>query len=334
MTAVGETLRRERLRRNLDLEQISHELKIAPKMLEAIEDERFDRLPGDIFARSFVKQYARFLGLDDEELAAEVQRTLQPPPAITHAEKPRDTAASIPLPRVEKWEAVGDSRFNWSSPLASLALVVLVMMACAGLYSLWQRMHRPVSVHSTATITKAPPPVVTQQPATAAAPPVQAPTEQPPASSPAEQPQATAAPPQATAAAPPSNSDAPAADPVAAKPAPEKPATAPAQAAPSNPNAPVRVELVAAEPVWVLARTDGKYLFSGTLDPNQPRTIEANSNVTLRIGNAGGVNITLNGKPLGALGPKGQVRTVQLTSGGFEIVAAPKPPAVPLEPFL
>ena len=327
MTAVGETLRRERLRRNLDLEQISHELKIAPKMLEAIEDERFDRLPGAIFAKNFVKQYARYLGLDDEELAAEVQRTLQPPPAITHAEKPRDAAVSIPLPRVEKWEAVGDSRFNWSSPLASLALVVLVMMACAGIYSLWQRMHRPASVHTTATITKAPPPVVTQQPAATAAPPLQAPAEQPQAST--TQPQ-----PQAPAAAPPSNSDAPAASPVAAKPEPEKPATAPAQTAPSNPNSPVRVELVAAEPVWVLARTDGKYLFSGTLDPNQPRTIEANSNITLRIGNAGGVNITLNGKPLGALGPKGQVRTVQLTSGGFEIVAAPKPPAVPLEPFL
>src|SRR5436305_10625123 len=145
MTAVGETLRRERLRRNLDLDQISNELKIAPKMLEAIEDERFDRLPGAIFARSFVKQYARYLGLDDEELAAEVQRTLQPAPVLTHAaEKPRDAAASIPLPRVEKWEAVGDSRFNWSSPLASLALEVLVMLGCAGVYPLWQRSRLPV----------------------------------------------------------------------------------------------------------------------------------------------------------------------------------------------
>jgi cytoskeleton protein RodZ len=337
MTAVGETLRRERLRRNLDLEQISRELKITPKMLEAIEDEHFDRLPGQVFAKSFVKQYARYLGLDDEELAAEVQRTLQPAPTITyHAEKPRDTAASIPLPRVEKWQAVGDSRFNWSSPLASLALVVLVMMGCAGVYSFWQRTRRPVPAHDTTAAAKTPPAAVAQQPPPPVAPPVQAPAGPSPADSASEQPQPSAAQPQpqAAAAAPPSNSDAPAENPVAAKPALEKPVTAPTPSAPSNPNAPVRVELVAAEPVWVLARTDGKYLFSGTLDPNQPRTIEANSNVTLRIGNAGGVNVTLNGKRLGPLGPKGQVRTVQLTSGGFEIVAAPKPPAVPLEPLL
>ena len=83
----------------------------------------------------------------------------------------------------------------------------------------------------------------------------------------------------------------------------------------------------------MLARTDGKYSFSGTLEANQTRTVEANSTVLLRLGNAGGVNITLNGKPIGAVGPKGQVRTVQLTSGGFEIVAAPKPPAVPLDPL-
>jgi len=48
--------------------------------------------------------------------------------------------------------------------------------------------------------------------------------------------------------------------------------------------------------------------------------------VMLRLGNAGAVTITLNGKPIGEIGPKGQVRTVQLTSGGFQIVA-PKPSA-------
>ena len=54
--------------------------------------------------------------------------------------------------------------------------------------------------------------------------------------------------------------------------------------------------------------------------------------VRQRLGNAGGVTITLNGKPVGPVGPKGQVRTVQFTSGGFEIVAVPKP-AAPLDPL-
>jgi hypothetical protein len=105
-----------------------------------------------------------------------------------------------------------------------------------------------------------------------------------------------------------------------------------AGASASNPNAAVRVELTADEPVWVLVRTDGKYLFSGTLGAKESRTFDAANTVLLRLGNAGGVTIALNGKPVGSVGPKGQVRTVQFTSGGFEIVPVAKPPA-PLDPL-
>jgi hypothetical protein len=106
----------------------------------------------------------------------------------------------------------------------------------------------------------------------------------------------------------------------------------PVPVAGDHPNAPVRVELTADEPVWVLVRSDGKYFFSGTLGAKESRAFEATSTVLLRLGNAGGVTITLNGKPVGPVGPKGQVRTVQFTSGGFEIVAVPKPP-LPLDPL-
>jgi len=55
MMSVGDTLRRERIRRNLQLDQISHELKISPRFLEAIEDEQFEKLPGGVFAKAFVR---------------------------------------------------------------------------------------------------------------------------------------------------------------------------------------------------------------------------------------------------------------------------------------
>jgi hypothetical protein len=80
--------------------------------------------------------------------------------------------------------------------------------------------------------------------------------------------------------------------------------------------------------VWVLARADGKYAFSATLDAHTTRTVEGVKDVMLRLGNAGGVTISLNGKPIGPAGPKGQVRTIQFTSGGFQIVL-PKAPADP-----
>ena len=80
------------------------------------------------------------------------------------------------------------------------------------------------------------------------------------------------------------------------------------------------------------ADADGKYAFSATLNPHTTRTVDGVKEVTLRLGNAGGVSISLNGKPIGPAGPKGQVRTIQFTSGGFQIVPA-KSPSVPLDPL-
>jgi len=108
---------------------------------------------------------------------------------------------------------------------------------------------------------------------------------------------------------------------------PATPAETPAAAGP------VHVEVAADEPVWVLARVDGKVAFSGTMDANSRRALDGAHDVILRLGNAGGVTITLNGKPIGAAGPKGQVRTLQFTSGGFQIVSAKPAAGVPLDPL-
>jgi hypothetical protein len=136
---------------------------------------------------------------------------------------------------------------------------------------------------------------------------------------------------------------------VAAAPAPVQQVPAPASAPntppvaktetaaqlPPNPDATVRVEITASEPVWILARSDGKFAFTGTMEANQTRSVEAVKDVVLRLGNAGGVNITLNGKPVGVVGPRGQPRTVQFTSGGFQIVPVAKPPsAEPAAPIV
>ena len=112
---------------------------------------------------------------------------------------------------------------------------------------------------------------------------------------------------------------------IAAGPLETKAAAVGAGAAAPNPDATVHMQIAAEEPVWMLARADGKYAFSGTLDAGETRVVEGVKDVTLRLGNAGGVSISLNGKPIGPVGPKGQTRTLQLTSGGFQIVPA-RPP--------
>ena len=95
MTSIGETLRRERLKRNLELGQIAQELKISARFLEAIEAGELDKLPGGVFTRSFIIQYARLPGLDAEEIAGQLQRTLDPPPEVpasVEEPKPADSA--------------------------------------------------------------------------------------------------------------------------------------------------------------------------------------------------------------------------------------------------
>ena len=96
MTSIGDTLRRERLRRGLDLDKVAAETKIGRHQLEAIEANQFDRLPGGVFARSFIRQYARILELDDEEIIAELKQQFDEPADTAPVPEPQSSAARLP----------------------------------------------------------------------------------------------------------------------------------------------------------------------------------------------------------------------------------------------
>jgi cytoskeleton protein RodZ len=61
---VGQELRAARLRRGDDLAAVSHTLKIRKDHLNALEDDKFEALPGRTYAVGFVRSYADYLGLD------------------------------------------------------------------------------------------------------------------------------------------------------------------------------------------------------------------------------------------------------------------------------
>src|SRR5215469_4907034 len=67
----GESLKREREMRGVTLEEVSAATRIATRFLKAIEDEKWDQLPGGVFNRGFVRAVARYLGLDEENIVAE-----------------------------------------------------------------------------------------------------------------------------------------------------------------------------------------------------------------------------------------------------------------------
>lgn len=61
---LGERLRQLRTEANLSLDDVAGELRIAPKHLQAIEESRYQDLPGPVYARNFVRQYINRLELN------------------------------------------------------------------------------------------------------------------------------------------------------------------------------------------------------------------------------------------------------------------------------
>src|SRR5713101_3654842 len=67
----GERLKREREMREVSPQEITKATRISNRFLEALENEDWDKLPGGVFNRGFVRAVARYLGLDEEDLVSE-----------------------------------------------------------------------------------------------------------------------------------------------------------------------------------------------------------------------------------------------------------------------
>ncbi|MES1242286.1 MAG: helix-turn-helix domain-containing protein [Acidobacteriota bacterium] len=68
MASFGDWLRRQREMREISLRDIADRTKISLRYLEAMEDDRFDLLPAPIFAKGFLREYARYVGLSPDEV--------------------------------------------------------------------------------------------------------------------------------------------------------------------------------------------------------------------------------------------------------------------------
>jgi hypothetical protein len=86
----------------------------------------------------------------------------------------------------------------------------------------------------------------------------------------------------------------------------------------------VMLDLLAHEATWVSVSSDGKPVFSGVMQPNQSKSVGGKESARLRVGNAAGIEVRLNGRLLGPLGARGQVLIVLFTPDNFQIFAPPK----------
>ena len=303
MASFGDHLRRAREERGLTLQDISASTKISTRSLQALEDERFDLLPGGIFNKGFVRAYARYVGLDEEKVLAE----------YLAAAKVAAPESDIQVLSSQVPSAREVANEPW--PVSAASLVgILAMIVALGLGALWLKEHRKEVREQAAAGQRA----ESQTPSAAAADaakPVALPAAPPVVQSPAE-----AAPPAAVAATQPATQPvvAPATQPIA----PAPPAKQRAPVASGHGAAPIEISISATKRAWISVQSDGKTVETLTLDPENPelssRSYTAKEKLLLIVGNPAGLTVTYNGKPAGTLGTPGQRATITFTPEGME----------------
>jgi cytoskeletal protein RodZ len=127
----GERIRREREMRGITLEEIALATKIGTRALRALEEEEFGKLPGGIFNKGFVRAYARYLGIDEEQAVADYE-------TATGVSSERDVLNDPErLKRLETaWKPAKDS---FAIPAARIpwgALVIIVLLLGA-IFAAW-----------------------------------------------------------------------------------------------------------------------------------------------------------------------------------------------------
>lgn len=252
MAALGERFRAAREARGLSLSDVAEQIRIRSVYLGAIEDEHWSAIGAPVYARGFLRTYARFLGLDPEEVVAEFNRT------SGAGSPPVDSGGSVP-----GYSGAAASR-NLSPLIWIASLVAIVLIAFVFYNAFTMRARAPVVTAALPTYSpNAPSSSVSDVPAAVA-------TSS--ASALAASPGSTQAPSPAASASPPTRT----------------------------------IELRLSAPSWVRVDVDGSVSMEGTFPAGTSRAFHG-KNVLLRIGNAGGVDVIVDGKDIGKLGATGDV---------------------------
>jgi cytoskeleton protein RodZ len=146
--SFGEILKREREMREVTLNEVTVATRIPPRFLEAFEREEWEKLPGGVFNRGFVRAIARYLGLDEENLLSEYD--------LAYGEQKASTASLVenPIPSAPKWIVA----------VAALGILAVIAGVIAGGVHGWRRYaaHRAANRAAIVAVTAAAQPASTQ----------------------------------------------------------------------------------------------------------------------------------------------------------------------------
>lgn len=289
MGTFGDRLRREREMRGITLDEITESTKISRRHLEALEGEHFDQLPGGVFNKGFVRAYARFLGIDEDRAVADYSAASNEQP---------EPENKFPLEIHEQPNRALNPRRSNLPLIFAIAALVGVLVGY-GFYVKY-KVHNSMPVES----------VRQPGPASVASEPQSSATTTPqPVASPAQ---------ESKDEAPAATKPAPAEAASAQRPAEPKRQASPAESAdaPASGKA-FSVQIVAKEDSWISIVADGKSVMERVLTADKRKNVKAGKTLVLRTGNAGGIEVSFNGRPLGALGNENEPRTLTFNASGL-----------------
>ncbi len=292
MGNVGDKLRQAREAKGMSLEHAAESTKIRAKYLAALEDEEYDVIPGKVYVKGFLKNYANFLGLDSEELMLEYKSKMAPSTAsenrvarrVTEQKKYKGANSFIRKRHTAKWQ-------KW---LATGILAVAAVTTLVVFNGEWKSHFSPGgSQPQNQSETKGNQPDANKnnqnnQNNKAAS---QKPDNQAPGGSTG-----------AVVYQPPQDANPNDANTVGTD-----------TGNVVNPNGVQVVLKTKDQNCWVKVIVDNQPIFTGTMVPGESKTFDGKEQVNLVLGNAGAVDVTLNGKELGALGPVGTVIKKEFT---------------------
>ena len=268
---VGSSWKERRESMGKTIDQVSAELRIGIRYLAGIEEGSFGDFPERVFSTGFIRSYAKYLSQDPGPVLAEYERSIG-------SRDDSETAAQLRFGWVERDRERGSRRTTYIIA-AGAVLLVGVILAWATL-----RTERGPLPPPPPAVALPPPPAVENAAKTGDNAAVAAPSGV-------------------------DNMDVPVLAPTQAAPAPAEPASSVAAVGGTGPLVgPFQLFLEASEQTWVTYSFDDGDPIDVTLYAGDKVSIQARRRITLKVGNAGGVAGTLNGRRLPPFGGRGQVR--------------------------
>jgi len=269
---VGNFFKSSRLVKGIEFEEAARATNIRPRMLRALEEDDLVRLPADVYVRGFVKIYAEYLGLDPVEGLALYNR---------QAADRKGGFGDFDAAKVSRLKSSDDRPENQPSKWQLLALVVVVCLVGFGIYRQFFRSQLPEKGRQ-------------QKMETALASPA-----------------SLKADPSLVASVP--QDGTPSAASLDAEPPPDDGSGAGEPSTPADEQESRYVLSVHfTEKTWLWIQLDGGKAHEFAFEAGEQRVWKADKAIDLYLGNAGGVQIMLNGKTFPKLGESGQTKKISL----------------------